>query len=232
MRQLPSVVCFFLISLSAVLAEEVKIRSIEANDFAPAETVPLETQALSADPLPPDSKPLPTGLASWYGGKFQGRQTASGEIFDTRQFTAAHRTLPFGTLVKVVNLDNGKTTTVRINDRGPFVKDRIIDLSQAAAVEINMMKTGVARVSLEVLNKPAAGRSHFYRIQVASFKNRDNAHKIKGLLTEQGYTVYFESTPEGLVRVNVDNVAQADLAKVKKALHGLGFEKQLVRAIE
>ncbi len=73
------------------------------------------------------------GLASWYGGKFQGRQTANGKIFATNKLTAAHKTLPFGTIVRVTNLENGKTSLVRINDRGPFVEGRIIGLSRAEA---------------------------------------------------------------------------------------------------
>jgi rare lipoprotein A len=91
------------------------------------------------------------GLASWYGGKFQGRQTASGEIFDTNQPTAAHKTLPFGTIVRVTNLENGKSTVVRINDRGPFIPGRIIDLSRASALAIGLAGTGVARVRIEEL---------------------------------------------------------------------------------
>ena len=101
-----------------------------------------------------------TGYASWYGGKFQGRPTASGEIFDTNKLTAAHKRLPFGTWVKVTNLTNGKSVVVRINDRGPFVKGRIIDLSRAAAEQIEMLGSGVAKVGISVIsgNEKSAGR--------------------------------------------------------------------------
>lgn len=92
------------------------------------------------------------GTASWYGGKFQGRKTANGEKFDTNKFTAAHRTLPFHTEVKVTNLENGKTTIVRINDRGPFVRGRIIDLSRAAAKELDMIHSGTAKVRIEIID--------------------------------------------------------------------------------
>jgi len=92
-----------------------------------------------------------TGEASWYGGKFQGRRTANGEIFDTHQLTGAHKTLPFDTRVKVTNLKNGKTVEVRINDRGPFIKGRIIDLSMAAAQQIDLLGSGVTRVKIEVM---------------------------------------------------------------------------------
>ncbi len=91
------------------------------------------------------------GQASWYGGKFHGRKTASGEVYDMNQMTAAHKTLPFGTIVRVKNLKNGKTVQVRINDRGPFVKGRIIDLSQAAAIKIDMTRDGVVPVEVVVL---------------------------------------------------------------------------------
>ncbi|MFP4106468.1 MAG: septal ring lytic transglycosylase RlpA family protein [Phycisphaerae bacterium] len=92
------------------------------------------------------------GTASWYGPKFHGKKTASGEVFDQTALTAAHRTLPFGTRVRVTNLANGKSVVVRVNDRGPFVKGRIIDLSRAAAEEIGMIRSGTARVRLEVLS--------------------------------------------------------------------------------
>src|SRR6056297_561279 len=102
-----------------------------------------------------------TGYASWYGGKFQGRQTASGEIFDTNKLTAAHKSLSFGTVVEVTNLDNGKSIEVRINDRGPFVEGRIIDLSRAAATKIGMMSTGIAPVKVEIV-RSALNNVHGY----------------------------------------------------------------------
>ncbi|WP_215224514.1 septal ring lytic transglycosylase RlpA family protein [Echinicola shivajiensis] len=89
------------------------------------------------------------GLASYYANKFNGRKTASGERYRPSELTAAHRTLPFGTLVKVENLQNGKTVKVRINDRGPFVSGRVIDLSKKAARKINMIQEGVVPVRLK-----------------------------------------------------------------------------------
>lgn len=97
-----------------------------------------------------------TGVASYYGKGFHGKKTANGEIFDMNDLTAAHKTLPFGTTLRVTNLNNNKTVEVRINDRGPFVKNRIIDLSYAAAKRIDMIGTGTARVKLEILNSPAS----------------------------------------------------------------------------
>ncbi len=90
-----------------------------------------------------------SGIASYYGGKFIGRSTANGEIYDATKLTAAHKTLPFGTMVKVTNLNNNKSVIVRINDRGPFVAGRIIDLSEAAAKKIDMIKQGIQKVTLE-----------------------------------------------------------------------------------
>ncbi|MEP7352293.1 MAG: septal ring lytic transglycosylase RlpA family protein [Acidobacteriota bacterium] len=94
------------------------------------------------------------GLASWYGIPYHGRRAASGEVFDMEQLTAAHRTLPFQTWVMVTNLDNGKKVDVRITDRGPFVDNRVIDLSKAAAREIDMLGPGTARVKLKVIKPP------------------------------------------------------------------------------
>lgn len=92
-----------------------------------------------------------SGPASWYGGKFHGRRTANGERFDMNEMTAAHRSLPFGTRVRVTNERNGRSVVVRINDRGPFVGNRIIDLSRGAAAAVGMVRTGVAPVRVEVL---------------------------------------------------------------------------------
>ena len=96
------------------------------------------------------TKPI-TGIASYYGGKFHGKRTASGEIFNKNAMTAAHRSLPFGTKVQVTNLRNGRTVLVRVNDRGPHVRGRMIDLSQAAAKKIGLK--GLVRVKLEVVKK-------------------------------------------------------------------------------
>jgi rare lipoprotein A len=92
------------------------------------------------------------GMASYYGDAHQGRRTANGERFDMHALTAAHRTLPFGTRVKVTNLDNGRSVVVRINDRGPYVKGRVIDLSKAAARELRFLDRGTTRVRLEVVS--------------------------------------------------------------------------------
>ncbi len=119
------------------------------------------------------------GVASWYGHPYHGRASASGEIYDMEQMTAAHRTLPFGTWVRVFNLDNDKTVDVRINDRGPFVDNRVIDLSHAAARAIGMIGPGLARVRLEIMATPAAVTSGFYAVQVGAFQVRANAERLR-----------------------------------------------------
>lgn len=112
--------------------------------------------ARAVSPAPPVSRgTTETGMASWYGVPYHGRQTSSGEIYDMYALTAAHRDLPFQTWVQVENLTNGKRVDVRINDRGPFVHDRIIDLSQTAARQIDMLGPGTARVRLTVIAPPA-----------------------------------------------------------------------------
>jgi rare lipoprotein A len=104
--------------------------------------------------LEPDGSEV--GIASYYASRFHGRRTASGERYDEDALTAAHRTLPFGTRVRVTNLDNGRSVEVRINDRGPHRKRRILDLSRRAAELLDMIRAGLARVRLEVIGGPAA----------------------------------------------------------------------------
>ena len=100
------------------------------------------------------------GIASYYADKYQGRKTANGETFDSAKLTAAHRTLPFGTRVRVTNLVNGKSVDVRINDRGPFVAGRVIDLSPAAARKLDMIRAGIVRVKLDILGSGAVASAN------------------------------------------------------------------------
>jgi rare lipoprotein A len=109
-----------------------------------------------------------TGIASWYGVPYNGRPTASGEIFDMEKPTAAHRALPFETWVEITNLSNGKQVDVRITDRGPFVRGRIIDLSMSAARQIDMVQAGTARVRLRVIDRPATAPAPLAAIPVSA----------------------------------------------------------------
>src|SRR5215472_19027345 len=120
---------------------------------------------------------MQNGVASWYGEPFNGRPTASGEAFDMTKLTAAHLTLPFGSVVNVQDLDTKKVTQVRINDRGPFVPDRIIDLSQAAAQGIRM--PGVANVRLQVVSIPPTRGADLFSVQIGAFADRASARNLR-----------------------------------------------------
>jgi len=147
----------------------------------------------------PDSKGFrQDGIASWYGKDFHGKKTSNGEIYDMYAMTAAHKTLPLGTYVRVHNLENNRELEVRINDRGPFVRDRIIDLSYTAAKELGLVGPGTAKVEIVALGTPAAsdggtGRTFVqgdyysgnFTFQVGAFANRENAERIKRKLAEQ-----------------------------------------------
>ncbi|RMD93549.1 MAG: septal ring lytic transglycosylase RlpA family protein [Calditrichaeota bacterium] len=113
-----------------------------------AQPVPAQSRRRARPAKPQRTRPFQQGLASFYGKRWNGRRTASGEIFNSEKFTAAHRTLPFGTFVRVVRKDNGRSVVVRINDRGPFKRGRIIDLSTAGARRLGMIREGLANVEL------------------------------------------------------------------------------------
>jgi rare lipoprotein A len=126
----------------------------------------LSTSASAQGPFV--QEPFERGLASWYGEPYHGQKAASGEIYDKEQLTAAHRTLPFGTSVRVRRLDGNKSVVVRVNDRGPYVESRIIDLSQAAATKLGMTHLGVLPVILEVLDGPPRRLDATLRVSATS----------------------------------------------------------------
>jgi rare lipoprotein A len=125
------------------------------------------------------------GLASWYGAPFDGQKAASGEIYHEEQLTAAHRTLPFGTTVRIRRVDTGASVVVRINDRGPYVESRIIDLSSAAAHRLHMVKPGVVPVALEIIGTVAADPRTLYAVQTGSFRFLANAERTLARLERQ-----------------------------------------------
>jgi rare lipoprotein A len=158
---------------------------------------------------------LEQGMASWYGPGFHGKSTSNKEVYDMYDMTAAHRTLPFGTHVMVTNLQNGRSVTVRINDRGPFVNDRIIDLSYAAAQQLDMLGPGVVKVRIEVLPDlspdPADQR---FSVQVGSFTVKSNAIALQDSLKERYTGVYvshFRTSHQTYyrVRIKADNMDSA-----------------------
>jgi peptidoglycan lytic transglycosylase len=134
-----------------------------------------------------------TGVASWYGRPYHGRRAANGEIYDMEKMTAAHRTLPFGTWLRVKNLENNQTVDVRIIDRGPFVRGRVLDLSHAAAAQIAMIGPGTAKVKFTVIAIPtvvetaaaptspprALAAAGLFAVQVGAFADRNNAERIR-----------------------------------------------------
>ncbi len=129
---------------------ETEAEAAEAIEVIPAPAIEAETATVE-EAIGPEFEHLADGEASYYGAELAGNRTASGEIFDPSELTAAHRSLPMGTKLRVTNKANGKSVIVRINDRGPFVKKRIVDISRAAAEKISMIRAGKARVTLELL---------------------------------------------------------------------------------
>ena len=154
------------------------------------------------------------GNASWYGQPFNGRRASNGEIYDMYKLTAAHRTLPFDTVVRVTNLNNGKSTTVRITDRGPFVENRIIDLSFAAAREIESVGPGVVPVRLEVLGNVDVTTGYF-TVQVGAFHDRGNAERLRDRLSASYSPIFIQQydSPDGtFYRVRVGKISGEDSA--------------------
>ena len=182
----------------------------------PPTTTPTPAPAPTT-PLPPGAvgKVIEEGIASWYGVPYHGRRAANGEVYDMHKLTAAHRTLPFNTVVRVRNVKNNRTTEVRIIDRGPFVEGRIIDLSLAAARDIDMVADGVARVRLELLSAPNFGPDLF-TVQVGAFRSRDNAVRLRQNLERRYQPIFVVEydSPNGMFyRVRVGRVQTETAAK-------------------
>jgi rare lipoprotein A len=130
-------------------------------------------------PVPRPVGHTETGIASWYGPPYHGRAAANGEIYDMEKMTAAHRTLPFETWVRVTNLMNDKECEVRITDRGPFIDGRIIDLSKAAARSIDLIGPGIVKVRVQVISAPAPSAGALYAVQVGAFRSRTAADRLR-----------------------------------------------------
>ena len=185
--------------------------------------IPEPSPASSPTPSPKRSKTAPAsvpsgyaeeGNASWYGVPFHGRHASNGEIYDMYKLTAAHRTLPFETMVRVTNLNNGKSTVVRITDRGPFVDNRIIDLSLAAAREVDSVDAGVVPVRVEVLGgvDPTVGS---FTVQVGAFRDRGNAERLRDRLSSSYSPIFIQQydSPDGVFyRVRVGRISGEDAA--------------------
>jgi rare lipoprotein A len=155
-------------------------------------------------------------VASWYGVPFDGHRTSDGEIYNMHQFTAAHRTLPFGSIVRVTNLDNGKHTEVRINDRGPFVADRVIDLSLSAAQAIGMIGPGTAKVRLEIVEGPPNSQAGVFGVQVGAFETQSSAERLRRQLKARYapvIVVAYDSPKGKFYRVRVGSFRTQDAAR-------------------
>lgn len=173
------------------------------------------------------------GVASWYGEPFHGRKTASGEIYDMHGMTAAHRELPLGTIVQVKNLDNGREARLRVNDRGPFVKGRVLDVSYAGAQQLGMVGPGTARIELRVvqLGGGPSGESLTTRfaVQVGAFSERQNAVELHRKLSNDFQDVELvEDGPWHRVRI-VNLRTEKDARKLEAELKRRGLSAVVVR---
>jgi len=219
---------------------------------APADSVDNAKRGTSVPPAPSPSpahpkhgKTLQTpaavgyteeGNASWYGNPFHGRRASNGEVYDMYKLTAAHRTLPFETMVRVTNLNNGKTTTVRITDRGPFVDNRIIDLSQAAAREIESIGPGIVPVRIEVLGNVDV-TAGFFTVQVGAFRDRGNAERLRDRLGASYSPIFIQQydSPDGaFYRVRVGRISGEQAAQDfgEKLRNTEGFAPMVIRLDE
>jgi len=169
-----------------------------------------------------------TGTASWYGGEFQGRPTSSQEIYDMNDLTAAHNSLPLGSYAMVTNLSTGQSVVVRINDRGPFVKNRVIDLSYAAARAIGVVGPGTARVRIEALKNVAeAAPGREFSVQVGAFVSRPNAAALQEALLERDFGLVtvtpFETPQRTYYRVRVKAGSLEEARQTARRLARLGY---------
>ncbi|RLB63907.1 MAG: septal ring lytic transglycosylase RlpA family lipoprotein [Deltaproteobacteria bacterium] len=190
-----------VLSLSACGTPTYKTRVLDTPsqpDLKPTQR-PYEVNGERYQPIPSADGFVQKGLASWYGKKFHGRKTSNGETYDMYAMTAAHKTLPMNVYLKVTNLDNGRSTVVRVNDRGPFVRSRIIDLSYTAANELGVVGPGTAPVRIEALGYRDDAQSgttpHYtqlasydvgpFMVQVGAFTVKENAYRLAEKLKSQ-----------------------------------------------
>ena len=152
-------------------------------------TPPPEKQEVKKESVKRETHEVQHGVASWYGGEFHGRPTSSGEVYDMYQLACAHNTFPLGTVVMVTNLENGRSLELKVNDRGPFAKERIIDVSYAAAQMLGMWEKGTALVKVEVIS-PGIEIVQRFTLQVGSFADETNAQRLAEQLRKSFENVY------------------------------------------
>ena len=158
------------------------------------------------------------GLASWYGKDFHGRPTSSGEIYNMFGLTAAHKTLPLGALLRVTEIESGRAVRVKVNDRGPFVGDRILDLSFGAAQALGVVGAGIAKIEIEIVGyQPIRkGGENGFLVQVGSYQNRENAVRMKEKVAAHHRPVFietYESNGGALYRVRIGPFPSEERAK-------------------
>lgn len=172
-------------------------------------TEPANTEVVA--PLPSSGKPVytETGLASWYGPPYHNRRSANGELYDMNQMTAAHRTLPLNSVVRVTNVQTGASAIVRITDRGPFIGERMLDLSLAAAKAVDVWEPGTAWVKMDVLATPAPlDRGGKWEVQIGAFNSTEAAEQIKEQIVNRYHparVIEFTGPTGEWVRVRVQN---------------------------
>lgn len=180
----------------------------------------------------PESGSVQRGIASWYGEPFHGRQTASGEVYDMHGLSAAHRELPLGTRVEVTNLENGRRVELVINDRGPFVRGRVLDLSYGAAKKLGTVQAGLAKVEIRVLEmgggRPGPSLATAYTVQVGAFRDRRKAEELEERLRRDRDSVRIEER-EGWYRVRIgDFSTDAEARELQKRLRAQGFQALVI----
>lgn len=222
----PAILTFLLIALLAGCSHKPVTVTVPEAPPPDAEQQPSEKSANTkpqdnapAPALPANAKPLwsETGIASWYGAPYHNRRASNGEVYDMHAMTAAHRTLPLGSIVRVTDLKTGSSAVVRITDRGPFIEGRIIDLSRSAAEKIGIVQRGTAEVRLDVLQTPtstaAAGR---WAVQIGAFEREKAARELAKHLSRRYQTanVLTFNSPVGdwwvRIRVKDDLRARAE----------------------
>jgi len=171
------------------------------------------------------------GIASWYGSKFHGRRTSSGELYDMHLATAAHKSLPLPTYAEVTNLDNGRKMVVKINDRGPFHEGRIIDLSYAAAIKLGVDKTGTARIDVRAIDVKTTRRSSVKVadgtfLQVGAFSKRKTADELAGKMVAAQLKPVSVQKSRGLYKVWIGPYAsEAEIEVSMRRVVELGYER-------
>ena len=177
-----------------------EVAETEPTESQPARSIPnprgkVPTPAENADlaepKIPANAKPLATetGLASWYGPPYHNRRGSNGEVYNMHAMTAAHRTFPLGSIVRVTNVKTGSTALVRITDRGPFIPGRVVDLSLAAAKKVDVVRPGIAQVKVELMESAAPlGTQGRWAVQIGGFPDQHDATKLANHLTKRYHT--------------------------------------------